>query len=362
MSSKPFIVGCLLILAGTTPPTTAQPADCNANGIDDICDVGPCNCGAGENLPDAILTIEIFTDIFPAETTWELVEQTVGIIASGGPLDQPNTLFTQDVPICNASCYNFTIFDAFGDGICCALGNGFYNLVLDGVVIATGGAFTNAETVSNIGDCLIGASLDCNANGSPDDCDLADGTSPDCNGNGIPDSCDIASGADTDCNGNGIPDECDLADGVSPDCNTNGIPDECDIGSGNSPDCNTNSIPDECDITDGTSFDNLPVAGDGIPDECQLDCNGNLIPDADDLADGTSPDCNANGIPDECESQEDCNGNGIQDLCRPRRRVQPRLPTERHPRRVRHRQRIQPGLPVKRHPGRVRRTFHGCRA
>ena len=31
----------------------------------------------------------------------------------------------------------------------------------------------------------------------------------DCNGNGVPDACDIANGTSEDANGNGIPDECD---------------------------------------------------------------------------------------------------------------------------------------------------------
>jgi hypothetical protein len=75
-------------------------------------------------------------------------------------------------------------------------------------------------------------------------------------------------GLGDDCNGNGIPDECDIANGTSLDCNRNGIPDECDIANGTSLDCNGNGIPDECDIAAGTSHD---VNGDGVPDECQID-------------------------------------------------------------------------------------------
>ena len=47
--------------------------------------------------------------------------------------------------------------------------------------------------------------------------------------------------SEQDCNANGIPDDCDLAAGASPDCNSNGIPDECDL------DCNGNGIPDDCE-------------------------------------------------------------------------------------------------------------------
>ncbi|MBL8858291.1 MAG: choice-of-anchor E domain-containing protein [Planctomycetes bacterium] len=46
------------------------------------------------------------------------------------------------------------------------------------------------------------------------------------------------------------------------------------------------------------------------------DCNGNGIVDSIDLANHTSPDCNLNGIPDECEQLgNDCNHNGIPDEC-----------------------------------------------
>jgi len=82
----------------------------------------------------------------------------------------------------------------------------------------------------------------------------------DCNENGVPDECE------PDCNLNGIPDECDIASGTSQDCNTNGVPDECDIAFGTSLDCNLNAVPDECDIANGNSAD---LDGDGIPDDCQ---------------------------------------------------------------------------------------------
>jgi VCBS repeat protein len=83
--------------------------------------------------------------------------------------------------------------------------------------------------------------------------------SPDCNSNGIPDECDIAQGTSKDCNGNKIPDECDLAAGLSQDCNANGILDICEK------DCNHNGIHDDCELAAGTSTD---LDADGILDEC----------------------------------------------------------------------------------------------
>jgi len=193
----------------------------------------------------------------------------------------------------------------------------------------------NANGIPDACEVTSGNHLDCQANGIPDTCDIAVGTSfdnlpiggdgipdecqSDCNGNLVPDTEDINTGTSQDCNSNSIPDECDITNGTSLDCNANGMPDVCDLASGNSQDCQANGIPDQCDIAVGISIDNLPIGGDGIPDECQFDCNGNLIPDANDLADGTSQDCQRNGIPDECEitdgSSHDCNANGNPDEC-----------------------------------------------
>ncbi|MDG1491589.1 MAG: VCBS repeat-containing protein, partial [Planctomycetota bacterium] len=53
-------------------------------------------------------------------------------------------------------------------------------------------------------------------------------TAEDCNANGIPDECDIASGTVTDCNGDGVPDPCQLAGDPTFDLNANGIFDSCE--------------------------------------------------------------------------------------------------------------------------------------
>jgi hypothetical protein len=89
------------------------------------------------------------------------------------------------------------------------------------------------------------ASLDCDGNAVPDECDLAAGSSADCNANLVPDACEIAAQLAADCNLNAIPDDCDLAAGLSTDCNLNSIPDECDVLDGH-PDCNGDGLPDEC--------------------------------------------------------------------------------------------------------------------
>lgn len=135
-------------------------------------------------------------------------------------------------------------------------------------------------------------SYDCNQNGIDDTVDIAGGT-PDVNGNGIPDVCedcqpngtldpiDIAGPSDDD-NLNDIPDECE------PDCNANGKPDDLDIALGTSVDLWGNSVPDECDPDcdgDGTpDYDEiqvdltLDIDRNVVLDSCQ-DCDGDGIND-----------------------------------------------------------------------------------
>ena len=81
------------------------------------------------------------------------------------------------------------------------------------------------------------------------------------------------------------------------------MPDECDIASGTSEDCDANGMPDECEWLDCNS--------NGVHDPCDLltcdgspwcsDCNLNSVPDVCDIASGYSEDCHPDGVPDECQ-------------------------------------------------------------
>ncbi|HMQ49395.1 MAG TPA: T9SS type A sorting domain-containing protein [Saprospiraceae bacterium] len=72
--------------------------------------------------------LELLTDEYPEETTWELSDLSGTVLYAGGPYDQINTLFTEEWCLDPEQCYNFTIFDAFGDGICCFYGEGNYQI------------------------------------------------------------------------------------------------------------------------------------------------------------------------------------------------------------------------------------------
>ena len=114
----------------------------------------------------------------------------------------------------------------------------------------------------------------------------------DCNGNGVSDINDILGGASLDCDGDLIPDECEL------DWDGDGVADVCEILSGDEEDCNGNLALDLMDVVRGTSNDRN---NNDRPDECDIDCNENGRPDELDIASGFSANCNNNLIPDECE-------------------------------------------------------------
>ncbi|MCP4592781.1 MAG: hypothetical protein GY842_18765, partial [bacterium] len=166
-------------------------ADCNSNGISDDIDIAggtsedcqpdsvpdECQIAAGPGpgpctAPDATITIDILTDSYQGETTWELAEEGVGVVASGGPYVSSGVHYVVDVDVCSTSCYTFTIFDAYGDGISAP---GGYEISFNGGVVAStmgNGWGGTKETVTDIGGgCpYFPGSADCQPDSVPDEC------------------------------------------------------------------------------------------------------------------------------------------------------------------------------------------------
>ena len=94
------------------------------------------------------IVISITTDNYPGETSWELVDQTGSGYMNANALTQSNTTYTWSICVPTSNCYSFTIFDSFGDGICCTWGSGSYNVTYAGVTVASGGPFGFSEITS----------------------------------------------------------------------------------------------------------------------------------------------------------------------------------------------------------------------
>lgn len=97
--------------------------------------------------------VNIQFDNYPGETSWEIKEEGQ-IIASGGGYDNqaPGSSIVEE--FCTESqCFEFTIYDSYGDGICCERGEGSYSITdLDGKVLASGGDFYKTQTIRVCGD------------------------------------------------------------------------------------------------------------------------------------------------------------------------------------------------------------------
>ena len=112
--------------------------------------------GGNEYITQQI-TLELLTDDYAEETSWEFREIGGAVLYSDSyNQSDDNTTFIETFGVVQDNCYEFEIFDTFGDGICCEFGEGFYNLSSDsGDVIFDGGEFGGSEiTEISIGEEL----------------------------------------------------------------------------------------------------------------------------------------------------------------------------------------------------------------
>lgn len=161
------------------PPTVLIPPHCldgtQNMGETDVDCGGPClaclpNCfdgvqngdetgvDCGGSCTDCLclqngLVLNIVLDNYPNETTWEIRNASNVVVEAGGNYEgeASGTLIERFICLPDG-CYDFIIYDSYGDGICCGYGNGSYELTLDGsgnsAVVASGGAFGSVETTN----------------------------------------------------------------------------------------------------------------------------------------------------------------------------------------------------------------------
>lgn len=105
--------------------------------------------------------ISILTDNYGDETTWTLTGPGgAPVYGSGGPYGN-NQTYTPTVCVPNGPVIVFTIFDAYGDGICCQYGNGNYTVTVNGNQVASGGNFTTQEQAFFISSTPVANDLAC---------------------------------------------------------------------------------------------------------------------------------------------------------------------------------------------------------
>ncbi|TND07817.1 MAG: alkyl hydroperoxide reductase/Thiol specific antioxidant/Mal allergen [Bacteroidetes bacterium] len=95
------------------------------------------------------LTINITTDRYGAETTWKLFNSAGTVVSQGGPYTNMSSAgaYPQTPVNVNApnDCYRFEIYDSYGDGMCCAYGNGFYSITTGTTTVTNNTNFTGTQ-------------------------------------------------------------------------------------------------------------------------------------------------------------------------------------------------------------------------
>ena len=200
-----------------------DPAAVNDDGTCDFSCYGCTNPSACNYDPDATqddgscvvgnqseIVFNLTPDNYGSETTWAITDDNGNTVLSGGPYtNNNNTPITASATL-DIGCYTLTINDGFGDGICCAYGNGSFSLSQCGSIIYSGGSFGSTDvfdfcvTSSTIEGCTNPTSCNYNADAEVDDgsCATVDDCGV-CGGPGAVLECgcfDIPAG-DCDCNG-----------------------------------------------------------------------------------------------------------------------------------------------------------------
>lgn len=109
---------------------------------------GDGGSGGGDTCSDTEVAINLTFDQYPGETTWTIENASGSVVASGNGSGQAAGSSTVATACLPDGSYTFTINDSYGDGICCAYGNGSYSVTNGSTALASGGSFGSSESTS----------------------------------------------------------------------------------------------------------------------------------------------------------------------------------------------------------------------
>merc|ERR1711935_837923 len=150
-NTSPYAYGLSWKVAGLPPGAFYELENFNGQGSSvRIKFIGASNGGRDANIqiidlanydgddneevePCEMYTIEVKTDKYPDDTSWNIVE-TIGLGRGFGNSSPkaytlPEHVYSHEVCLPYNGEYKFTILDVFGDGLCCTQGNGFYRIL-----------------------------------------------------------------------------------------------------------------------------------------------------------------------------------------------------------------------------------------
>jgi cytochrome oxidase Cu insertion factor (SCO1/SenC/PrrC family) len=91
------------------------------------------------------VVLELKTDNYGDETSWKLFNGSNSILYQSTGTYGNNTVYTSTFNVPNVDCYKFEIYDAYGDGMCCAYGNGYYKLTSNTTILGQGGQYMASD-------------------------------------------------------------------------------------------------------------------------------------------------------------------------------------------------------------------------
>ncbi|WP_281542966.1 T9SS type A sorting domain-containing protein [Maribacter aestuarii] len=149
-------LGTTTIAEGGTCPDSDNDGVCDD---DDICEGSDDSIDSdNDGIPDGCdsdtceeVTVSILFDDYARETSWELLNSNGVAVLSGSGYTNADDFTTLTESVClEQGCYDFVIYDSYGDGICCGqYGDGNYSVTKsDGTILASGGTFTTSESTN----------------------------------------------------------------------------------------------------------------------------------------------------------------------------------------------------------------------
>lgn len=123
-------------LNSITLPTTSSDLLVRVVSPNGVVDADTQNNELSESIASldngTIVTIDLLTDCYGSETTWNITDFSTGdVVASGGPYSNQAETILQDVCL-TEGCYTFVINDSYGDGLTSsACPSGSYGIVDD---------------------------------------------------------------------------------------------------------------------------------------------------------------------------------------------------------------------------------------
>ncbi len=133
---------------GSTPPAATCSDGIQNQGETGVDCGGPCSA-CSTACSGTTVTVSITLDNYPEETSWNITDASGIILYSGGTYanEADGSTLTGDFCL-EDGCYDFTINDSYGDGICCSYGNGSFSVSDANNTLVSGSTFTSSSTTN----------------------------------------------------------------------------------------------------------------------------------------------------------------------------------------------------------------------